>query len=1041
VDVSDVGNHGAGGVTFNGDVTVTASANGSHVGVVTADGESAHVATAHGSVKGSISAGAYVDVIDVDLSGSYGAGGVRFNGNVTVTAQADGADVGSVEANGNFAHVAVDGVVDGTIRGSAYVDASHASSYGGGGGVTFNRDVTVTASANGSHVGVVTADGNFAHVATDFGNVQGLVSDSAYVDVSDVSGLVTFNDHVTVTAAANGSDVGTVTADGSYAHVAVFGGHVDGIVRASAYVDVHSVDDLTFKNDVTVTASANGDRVGAVTADGKFAHVATQDGRVSGSISASAYVDAAGIESAAFSGDVTVTANAHGSYVGAVEADGNSAHVADSFGHVNGTVRASAYVDVASIDSATFKHEVTVTAIANGSHVGAVTADGNFARVASYHGVVSGSISASAYVDVHDMSSAAFSGNVSITAVATGKHVGAVEADGSHARVADHSGSINGSVHASAYLKASYMGPVTFADEASVNITALANGTHVGAVTADGNSAHVGTFGGDIGGTVNADAHIQRHSADSITFGEDVFVTAQANGTDVGVVEADGNFAIISGDVSGEVHANAFIAANNVDGNVTFNESVLVTAIANGSHVGDVSTFDGDNDAFVTGNVFANAHVDVDPVLFKVGSLLDVQASVHGSHVGDDVAATAHASISASTASFGGIKIGANAFGNDVAGSVNATALVDVSAEIIVVGPGGIDVEAHAKASYIESYVRAEASAELTSADRLNVFAPTIVKGTASGNHVRGVDGFGQLVAGYDGTEYFGGAIAVRGIANVGSGGADFASANAQVDLDASHNVTVIVAGGPFLAPAITATASADTQHHADHAAANAGIRAEAGVASYESGDPAKRSLGTGSLYIQGGITAQAVAFGNSGGNRATSEVDLEGDNVTVVGNIRSLAHADVVNDFASAEVEIYALASYGHITLIETQDPIAFAIAGSAAVFRQAHFSTEHGTFVGGSYARADIDIKAGPDSSGGVTVIPPNSDQILKLQSLGNKLPGNESSSNLSTIPLSIDHEDCGVLGAAGEPGEDKSKCEKGKEPFHVSETDTLP
>ena len=119
----------------------------------------------------------------------------------------------------------------------------------------------------------------------------------------------------------------------------------------------------------------------------------------------------------------------------------------------------------------------------------------------------------------------------------------------------------------------------------------------------------------------------------------------------------------------------------------------------------------------------------------------------------------------------------------------------------------------------------------------------------------------------------------------------------------------------------------------------------------------------------------------------------------------------------------VFADGSPGNILLIETQAPLAYAVAGDPIVaFRQANFSTEdmstgspvHGPH--GSNAFADIDIR--PGEGGTVTVLTPTTDQQLRLQTLTDLQPNPPwASSSLSLIDLSIQHHDCGVLGGAGQ------------------------
>jgi len=130
---------------------------------------------------------------------------------------------------------------------------------------------------------------------------------------------------------------------------------------------------------------------------------------------------------------------------------------------------------------------------------------------------------------------------------------------------------------------------------------------------------------------------------------------------------------------------------------------------------------------------------------------------------------------------------------------------------------------------------------------------------------------------------------------------------------------------------------------------------------------------------------------------------------------------------------------------LIVGNDPIASAHVGPSGgtvfAFRQAHFTTHDGPNNGaGGSALADIDIRAG----GFVAVFPTSSlSHVEKLYSLPTDDPTLNSSLGLTIIPLSVDGEDCGVLGIAGK---DQAAINKAlachHKPINVSDlTDTGP
>jgi hypothetical protein len=129
---------------------------------------------------------------------------------------------------------------------------------------------------------------------------------------------------------------------------------------------------------------------------------------------------------------------------------------------------------------------------------------------------------------------------------------------------------------------------------------------------------------------------------------------------------------------------------------------------------------------------------------------------------------------------------------------------------------------------------------------------------------------------------------------------------------------------------------------------------------------------------------------------------------------------------------------------VIVGNDPIASAVVGAGGgtvfAFRQAHVTTNQFASGPGGNATADIDIRAG----GFVAVFPASSlTHVEKLYSLPTDYPTLNSSGGLTIIPLTIDGQDCGVLGRAGA---DQTMINKGqschRKPINVSDlTDTGP
>jgi len=1033
---SSVRNHsliGSGAeITFNQSIDVEAHADA---------GRNAYTVNAFAGVELAADSGVHVAI----PVASADSGDITLKGNVTVLASASAQGTYSrrddrVHANGVFVALGSSfwKIEDGTDR----FDSRQIQ----GGKFTLAKGATLAVEANA-----------FGHHLT--GSVDG--SAGAFFDVSTLSaaGLVT------VLADAHGTSVEAITADAQ--------------LRTDPFL-------VNFAGGFDVEANANGHHV-------TFVVDATADASIDGVF---VKVGGPGI----------VLANAHGSTVDGVEARSRlGAHASDALSfasgfdveaHANGhhvlfAVDATADGSLRADSSIAVKGLAKVLASANGSTVDGVRADAQI-TTDPVHLTFSNGFDVEAHANGQDVlfSVEAFA-NASLDASYVNvKGVGKV--------VADAHGSTADGVVAQANL---FTDPVTLTFATGFDVEADATGHNIRSSVVANATAHIFADVITVGGPAVLKAHAS--GSNSTDFGRNLarvtaFANLDASASSMSFSAPRGQRAI---DV--EANANGFQVRNEVDAIATadlFGRVILVKgpahvqATANYSQSIDGSPFAVRADArllaagrvetchvFTAGSESYGFYLTEPASFIDFGGGISVTALTHGSYAWTIQAGADARLVADNIAVGGGVEVMGTATGhnaNEIRGSAHFIAdgfsygaysfgsrshrffLTDVLDSYGFYEPashvtvtGGLDDEAHAMGQSADGLV-VDAEAGLI-ADQLRVAGLTKVRASASGNRVYQIDADAEFIADENGSESFQGAIDVRAVANVGSE-VEYANAFASVDLDASGNITVFGPGGfgPGFAPAITVVASADPQHHARHARATASLAAEAGVggpdfssshfgAHGDSYDPATRGSRPGNLLIIGNVTARSLALGSSAGNEAFSELDLEGDGVTVVGNIRSLAHADsIVGDRASAEVEIYALANGGGITLIETQDPIASAIGGSAHAFRQAHFSTYQSATAGahGSHAYADIDIQAGPSSSGGVTVLTPTTDQQLRLQTLTDIQPNPPwASSSLSEIPLSIDHHDCGVLGGAGNPNAKPKGCERG--PFDISETDELP
>ena len=496
------------------------------------------------------------------------------------------------------------------------------------GDILVDGPVDVVASANGLDIGTADHSRNGAHI----GSVLAIAQLEARGTVDDHAHDIDFNGAVTIAANAHGSHVGTFASDTGDGNL----GNVAGKVGAYAHLGVADAASATFGGDPTVNALASGHHVGSVSVGGSNEHVAAGSNEVLGSVIASANIHSTDVGKLTFDDDAKVTANAIGHDIGVVSIDGANAHIATDGGEVQGRVTANASIDIDGGD-VTAHRNVTVTADAAGTDVGVVSVDGNGARIATASGAGSqnasifGIVEANAVLDI-EHASANVAGILTVAASANGSHVGTMQATGN------------------------------------------------GDIIAEALSRNTGYVTGRIGGAVLADASIDAFSAGVLAF-DQVTVTAEGGGRNVGVVDVTGNSAAIaealdrgsyrnssiggaSAAVSGDVAARAVIQLSDVD-DVTFGGGVSVTANAGGSDVGAIAVtgqdaavglarsmrIDDTNGlalARVAGQVGAQASIDavgVDSLDFD--GAVQVDADANGKHVGsvDVIGSNAHVAI------------------------------------------------------------------------------------------------------------------------------------------------------------------------------------------------------------------------------------------------------------------------------------------------------------------------------------------------------------------------------------------------------------
>jgi hypothetical protein len=726
---------------------------------------------------------------------------------------------------------------------------------------------------------------------------------------------------------------------------------------------------------------------------------------------ANAELDASGTGDVTVNGNVDVTANA------VVHSDGGQAHATANLDVVasDGNINVNGNIGVEADAFANGGTDgVTATAQAVIVASGDVTVGGNI-RVtanASYTGSDAGEgVRACANLDLD-----ATSGSVSID--------GGVDV----AAFAHDAGPFAATANAQAEIAAENNGVGSSAGNVNVNgnidVTATASMNNV-----DGDDAFacanldIDASSGSISvnGFINVAANAQSRGSDSaiacanaeldasssITVNGNIDVTASANqaGTNGNSARACANLGLDAsfGDVTVNGHVRASANAFNAG-----SESAIANA--------NVGIFASSGDVVVRGAVVANAHATASSDGGSSGALANAQIQINGDPVTLG-AVVAHATATSHGTGF------ANALANV---EVNAGGNVTIQGGVLV-HAAALDDDPSGDGALANANFRASAGSNLAIALFTNVQAFA----TYSGSSVRDADAIAtiDLTAARNITIRGASAFADADAFHLANGGA---TATAFIDLDAGSSINVGTLG---LFAGADANASGGR-----HAYANALIEVDAG------------SGGVGGVFLQGNAIVVAGAVGGSPGNTALANVHLAGGgatelgtgasgtfgNVVIIGNVDAFAFADATSDHANASVEIFA---HNNI-LIVGDDPIASARLGpngSILAFRQAHFTTNHSVTAPQGTATADIDIRAG----GTVTVIPLSS--LIGAEKLF-ALPVDQptlDSNGLTIIPLSVDGQDCGVLGPAGATEDQLKKAlECHKSPINVSDlTDVSP
>jgi len=308
---------------------------------------------------------------------------------------------------------------------------------------------------------------------------------------------------------------------------------------------------------------------------------------------------------------------------------------------------------------------------------------------------------------------------------------------------------------------------------------------------------------------------------------------------------------------------------------------------------------------------------------------------VHADGGGSD-AGTIHdvalVSIIANQAKFQSVTVVATASGSHVSNCIRDSAALLTNDGTHGISIGAVDIEAWANGLHVGGSMCAHAEASFSDAGALQVNGLTKVAATASGSVVNDIHAVADLLADRAHktplSETFNGSVDVAAHADVGLGGAGSAAAEATVNLSPLGNASIL--GANSHVPALTILASADPLGHAGVGLADASLNVNAG----------------GNLFVLGIMTVQAAGlgdgvFGSTHHDVANALQRLEAANVTVDGNLRSLALANGAWSRADASIAMHADGASGDIQLLGSQNPFARASAGSVNVLRQAHVTT----------------------------------------------------------------------------------------------------
>jgi hypothetical protein len=980
-------------------------------------------------------------VVEASAQGLLAAEYIRVDGNVNVMATASGTDARHVRALANL-------IAEGASYGSRSSDGTYQAHIGFG-SVNFLRPIDVQAKAIGSSDSTIEA--------------------SAAAQFYDRNILV--QDQVTVKATASNSGDRTVNDVRSRARLIAAEGMSSGHNNSGSYegnwsrtlggfasVDNYFLVNIDFEKGIDVQAVTNGQSIDGVAEASAFVHLAGQNIAVDGNITVLASATGHGSGSTADSRGSAVFARS-GLFV-----DGGSYYHHSDYGY-------------SSLRESFSAHEITLG--------GAIDVEAHAKGTAMQY-----SIEALATVHLLAATYDGFGGTISVAgpikvlATAVNNGFDTEEVDGVRARAYFVTGSyINVQYWDHGYYSNALVegenDSVTLAK--TLDVEAMANGGNLGS-TAEARSV-VALTGYDVtvDGNVTEKASATGHGFTYGTYGSHHH-NAGGVFAEAALYVADGVQANFSD--YGRFHDSSVHELGNAS-SVTMKGNVDVTADARGNRIS--GSFDGAVDNSFDGAILASAEFSITAVRTNLEKNLNVMATAKGTSVDGAIGAFAHASLESYYDQGlvnvnGQITVLANAVGNNSSYSfadwtVVAAAGLDVDGESMTLNGisvtanasgmafdyvhasayahlgdstnsdtgsltvrRGINVAANARGTDV-AFVDAEAEAELY-AGSIAVSGNIRVAGLAKGNGVESIDGSARIEAG-GGNLFFGGTLNALGRADVSNTfdgyGAYNAHAEAVVDLEAGSSMTIFAPGTH--GPGITASAIADSQNEANHAWAGAFIHAHAATD------------GTGNLFIKGNMTAHAVAIATGDGNTALAFQNLTAQNITLIGNIRSLAFADGSNDTARAGVamdadiipdpandsgaEPHTDSTHGQILIIGDA-PIASAIAGTAHARRQAAYSTEQNAYGNsGSHAFADIDIEGSE-----AVVVTPTTDQQLRLLTLETLIPNPPwASSSLSEILLTVQDHKCGVLGGAGNPNGDNKSCEK--RPFHIADTDvdTLP